>query len=64
MFTTTRRSASVLVLAFSCRQAARAIAAGTGHQLQANNRAKIKKRCTGANSTQETSAFSRKEIPT
>ncbi len=49
MFTTTRRSASVLVLAFSGRQAALAITAGTGHQLQENNRAKIKKRCTGAN---------------
>ena len=52
--------ASVLALAFTGWQENVALATGRGHQLHANNRAKIKKRFTGAIITQEASPLEEK----
>jgi hypothetical protein len=55
------RSASVLVLSFSCEQAHAAYARGEGNQLSTDNRTNINKRFTDANRTQKASAFGYKE---
>jgi hypothetical protein len=60
MRNTAKHLASVLVPSFSCWQAFVAFVAhatGKDHQLYTDNKAKIKKRFTDANITQEASAF-------
>ncbi len=55
------RSASVLVLSFSCEQAHACYAGEEGNQLSTDKRTNIPKRFTDADITQKASAFRYKE---